>query len=239
VHSLRSGPLPAGCTDALSCRRVSCQSGLSHRRAQRRDGVGRVLELTVDRRGVRADGRPERGGPRRWAASRRWAAARRSPGQGVTARVHRDRADGWARSPAARHASSRADICRPEAACAAASGATWRGSPARASCSAVEPLRTAACQPAARALAATRPASRPRPRASAAPSTNPHASPQACLALQARSTSAPPGGGAIAPTFPRPRMATTAWADAPHGPSHVSTDPTLDRHDSFTWPDAG
>ena len=101
---------------------------------------------------------------------------------------------------------------------------------ARARCSAVEPLRTAACHPSARALAATRPASRPMPSAESRPSTSPHATPHVRLARHARSTSAPPGGGVIASTFPRPRRATTAWADTPHGPSQVTTAPALDRH---------
>ena len=134
---------------------------------------------------------------------------RQNADQGVTASDHWGQA-ARPRPPAARQASNKAATCAPEAAWAAASGAAWPGLPALARSSAAEPERTTASHPSVRARAATRPASRPSPSVSAAPSTSPNAAPQVPLARQARSTSAPPGGGAGAATPPRPRRAITA-----------------------------
>ncbi len=153
---------------------------------------------------------------------------------GVLASAHKDPApaSGRPRPPAARQSSNSVATWVPEAAREAAPGAATLWSPARASCMAASPWRTTASQPALRARAATRPASRPRPAATAAPSTSPHAAPQVGLARQARSTRAPPGGGVTASGFPVPPSPTTAWADIPHGPSHIRTDPAPARHDS-------
>ena len=141
--------------------------------------------------------------------------------------------------PAVRQASNSAATCPLEAPRPATAGTTCRWSPARAKRRAAEPWRTTASHPPARALMATRPASRPRPIAAGAPSTSPHAAPQVPLVRQALSTRAPPGGGAIAPTSPAPARATTAWADVPLGPSQVRTAPAPARHDACPAPEVG
>jgi hypothetical protein len=161
--------------------------------------------------------------------------------QGVTASAHECPAAGTGRPrpPAVRQASNSAASCEDEAARASAAGAICRWSPARARCRAARPWRTTASHPAARAPAATRCASRPSPSAAAAPTTSPHAAPQVVPARQARSTRAPPGGTAIAPTLPMARSATTAWAETPLGPSQVRTAPTPASHEACTPPAAG